>query len=311
MNRVRRLAHIELSRRSLWHFCKVMHPDFYRPDRWHLRQMCDTLQALYEGRLTKSNGMPYKKLMINLPPRHGKSFTLINFELWCLGQNQEHAIITISYNEILSARFSKAVRNSIETINIDRNRIGYNDIFPGVRVKHGDSAVHIWALSGRHMSFLGGSPGGTLTGIGCDIGVFDDLIKNAEEAVNETRLESHWKFYGDTFLDRLEGDPIQVIAFTRWSKRDVCGRLLVIEPDEWYVLAIPIEDGNGKMLCEEILSRVKFEEKKRIASPELLRAKYYQQPIDKIGQLYSGFKTYSGLPVDDRGRPGRPPPSWH
>ena len=72
----------ELARRNFWYYCQLLSPDFYTDDRIHLKVLCQTLQALYEGELKNEKGIPYKKLMINMPPQHGKSRTLINFCQW-------------------------------------------------------------------------------------------------------------------------------------------------------------------------------------------------------------------------------------
>lgn len=59
---------IRQARKSLWEFCKLLAPDFYVDGRTHLENLCDILQRLYEGRLLNSNGEPYKRLILNLPP---------------------------------------------------------------------------------------------------------------------------------------------------------------------------------------------------------------------------------------------------
>lgn len=286
---------IELAKRSLWKYEQYINSEFFKEDREYLKTLSDTLQQLYEGKLLKQSGEPYRKLMINLPPRHGKSYSLINFSQWCLGKNNSNKIITVSYNETLSSRFSKAVRNYIDLEKIDEHNRIFKDVFPATKVKRGDASYQLWSLEGQPISYLGSSPTGTLTGIGANIGIIDDLIKNKEEAFNDAVLEKHWDFYKDTFLSRLESNAIQIINFTRWSKKDLCGRLLDLEPDEWYILKMPVES-NGQMLCEEILSLDEFEKRKRITSKEIIQANYYQEPIDLIGVLYKSLKTYKELP---------------
>lgn len=84
-------------------YCKMMNPKFYRDDRPYQRDLCETLQAIFEGRLiNKDTGEPYKNLMINLPPRHGKSYTLTLFVQWCMGKKNDTRVISVSYNDILA-----------------------------------------------------------------------------------------------------------------------------------------------------------------------------------------------------------------
>lgn len=63
-----RESNIRKARENLWEFSKLLAPDFYKDGRDHLKNICDTLQKLYEGKLLKKNGEPYKRLMLNLPP---------------------------------------------------------------------------------------------------------------------------------------------------------------------------------------------------------------------------------------------------
>ena len=59
---------IRKARNNFWLFCNLLAPDFYKDNRVHLKELCDTLQKLYEGKLLKPNGEPYKRLILNLPP---------------------------------------------------------------------------------------------------------------------------------------------------------------------------------------------------------------------------------------------------
>ncbi len=121
-------------------------------------------------------------LVINEPPRHGKSRTASKFVEWLLGNDTRKKIMTGSYNETLSTTFSKSVRNTIQEIKADENRVVFSDVFPGVEIKSGDGAMNLWSLTGGYNNYLATSPTGTATGFGADIIIIDDLIKNAEEA---------------------------------------------------------------------------------------------------------------------------------
>ena len=110
-----RTLNIEKARRNFWFFYKLLAPDFYKEDRKHLTHLCNTLQDLYEGKLLQDNGEPYTRLMINMPPRLGKSRTLILFTQWALGVDQSNRIITCSYNDDLATTFSRYTRDGIMT----------------------------------------------------------------------------------------------------------------------------------------------------------------------------------------------------
>lgn len=291
-------AKLELARREFFYFCHLLAPDFYKKDRRYLKVLCDDMQDFYES--------DDQVAIYNLPPRHGKSRTAGLFAQWVFGKNQQEKIMTGSYNEILSSTFSKAVRNGIQEVKADPNRIVYSDIFPGVRIKHGDAAMNLWSLEGSHNNYLATSPTGTATGFGCSLMIIDDLIKNAEEAYNETVLEKHWTWFTNTMLSRLEEGGKIIIIMTRWATGDLAGRALEHFQEEGKQvrhLSMKALQDDGTMLCPEILSRESFETKVRAMNPDIAAANYQQEPIDIKGKLYSSFKTYTDIPRDGAGNP--------
>lgn len=286
-----------LSRTSFWEYCKTRAPDFYIDGRTHLESICETLQALYEGRLLNDEDVPYENMIMNIPPRHGKSRTLIHFCEWVLGDNQKNRIITASYNEDLATVFSRYTRDGISEEKVYPHEIVYSDIFPDVKVKRGDSSYRQWALEGQHFNYKGAGLGGSITGKGGNILIVDDPIKNAAEAQNENALDKQWQWFTDTFLSRQEQTDrsIKIVNMTRWSKKDICGRILEGKrAAEWYVLMMPAMDEEGNMLCSELLNRKNFDALSDFMDEAILNANYYQQPLDLKGRLYKAFKTYDG-----------------
>lgn len=286
-----------LSRQSFWEYCKTRAPDFYIDGRTHLEKICETLQSLYEGRLLNDDGVPYENMIMNIPPRHGKSRTLIHFCEWVLGDRQQNRIITASYNEDLATVFSRYTRDGISEEKVYPHEIVYSDIFPGVKVKKGDSSYRQWALEGQHFNYKGAGLGGSITGKGGNILIVDDPIKNAAEAQNENALDKQWQWFTDTFLSRQEQTDrsIKIVNMTRWSKKDICGRILDGKrASEWYVLMMPAMDDEGNMLCPELLNRKNFDALSDFMDEAILNANYYQQPLDLKGRLYKAFKTYDG-----------------
>ncbi len=306
------------ARDCFWEYCKLINPKFFKDSRPHLKNIADTLQALYEGRIIKfseldewkivsfediayavSKGLSFftcKKLMMNIPPRHAKSYTVTLFVQWMMGKDNENRVITVSYNETLSGRFSTGVRDGIDSTKIDASINIFSDVFPNTKIKAGDSSKQIWALDGQFFNYLGAGFGGTITGIGCRIGIIDDPIKNAEEANNDRVLENQWSWYTDTYLSRIEEGGIQIVIMTRWSTKDLCGRLQENEPDEWYVLCMKacLNEEAGLMLCPELLSFKSYTAKKRLTSPAIMEANFQQMPVDVKGRLYNDFQTYTG-----------------
>ena len=321
---------LRAGRKNFFNFCQILAPDFFTPTRWHLWLLCNTLQALYERHLTKKyfyalctmphipkwvaegidwdrlhDGKPYTKLMINVPPRAGKSRALTMFADWILGKSHENRIITVSYNTDLAANMSRYVRDGIAQQKNMPTDITFSDFFPDCKISKGNSGFMKWALEGQFFNYLGTGMEGTITGVGGSVLIIDDVIKNANEAYNERVLEDIWNWYTGTFMSRAEhgGDgAIEIINFTRWSTKDLCGRILespAMSPD-WANLIIPVEH-DGELYCEEILPRDAFERLREGMDTNIFEANYYQKPLDVEGRLFTEMKTYDVLPEGTEG----------
>ena len=283
-------AKIELAKREFFFYCNLKAPDFYKSDRKYLVELCNDLQWFYESD-------EYDVLIINEPPRHGKSRTAGLFVEWVLGNDQSQKIMTGSYNETLSTMFSKNVRNSIMEVKAEQYKPVYSDVFPNVRIKRGDGAMNLWSLEGGYNNYLATSPGGTATGFGASLLIMDDLIKSYEEACNEGLKEKHWEWFTNTMLSRLEEGGKIIIIMTRWASDDLAGRALEELPESGYKIKhinMKALQDDGTMLCEDVLSRKSYEAKKKVMGEDVVSANYQQEPIDLKGRLYTSFKTYDG-----------------
>jgi predicted phage terminase large subunit-like protein len=296
IEKIKQGAKIELARRDFFSYCNLMSPSFYKYDREYLINMCNELQDFYESK-------DEKIMIINLPPRHGKSYTATLFTQWILGKDPKIRIMTGSYNETLSKTFSKNVRNKIQEKKANKDIVVYSDIFPETVIKKNESSMNLWALEGSYSTYLATSPTGTATGFGCKIMLIDDLLKNDTEAFNENVLDGHWSWFTDTMLSRLEQGGKIIIIMTRWASKDLAGR--AIEEFASYkpkILTMKAKLDDGSMLCDEVLSLDDFKMKTNSMSEEIVQANYQQEPIDMKGRLYKSFNTYDTLPVDSTGK---------
>ena len=291
---------IENGKKSFRDYCNAMNPNFFMPHRQYQDEICYAMQAIFEKKLRNENGQPYTILIINLPPGFGKSYTAVLFATWAFGQSIKNQVITVSYNQTLSTRFAKSVRDSIE----DEEMKGYDDyfvvnsFFSVLKIKTGDGSMSIWSLAGAYMSYLATSFDGAITGMRGNIGIIDDPLKNAEEALNERVKEKHWDFYKNTFSSRMLDGAIQVIIQTRWATDDLAGILLKEFPERCYVLKMPALNENGKSLCEDLYSTNDLLNKKATLDEHIWLANYMQEPIDLKGALYGEFKTYYAVDIE-------------
>ena len=287
---------IERARENFFDYCCLMAPDFYSPDRVYLKTLCDTMQAFYENAYEDV-------LIINMPPRHGKSRTACLFTQWVFGKNSAEKVMTGSYNEMLSTTFSKNVRNSIQEIKLDPTKVIYSDVFPYTKIQAGDAAAQYWTIEGEYASYLATSPTGTATGFGCGLLIIDDIIKNAYEAFNENILENHWSWFTNTMLSRIEQGGKIIIIMTRWASKDLAGRAIDHYGDDARVINMQVVQEDGSMLCDAVMTKAGYIKKTSAMDPAIVAANYQQEPIDLKGTLYQSFKTYETVPVNSFGKP--------
>lgn len=289
-------AKMELARREFWEYCKFTSPDFYSEDRLFLKDLAERLQWFIEEASEQI-------MVVNMPPRHGKSRTATKLVQWLFGKHGSHIkVMTGSYNETLSGSFAKQVRDTIA----EKPTLGvtvYNDIFPDTKIKYGEATMAKWALEGSQVAnYLATSPTGTATGFGCNIMIIDDLIKNAEEAYNANRLQQLITWFTDTMLSRTENGFKLIIIMTRWASEDLAGYVLENYENVVHVKYKAVQE-DGTMLCPEILSKEDYELKTKNMNKDIVAANYQQEPIDIKGRLYTKFKTYTDIPRDDNGNP--------
>lgn len=257
----------ELARRNFFDFCQYLEPSFYKSEYPHLKDLCETLEKFYYNKLLDPKGKPYHKLMIRMPPQHGKSRTLVNFTKWVLGKNNEERIITASHSDSQASDFSRYTRDGISEVKNLGDQPVYSDIFPETKIKQGNSSFQKWALHGQHFNYLGVGVGGGVTGKGATIRIMDDLIKDAEVALSENALSKIWVWLSGTFSSRnaaVGGDVKEIFCATIWGEQDPQMILEQTEPGEWYILAMPIYDAEtDQMLCPDIMSKEQYLKLKR------------------------------------------------
>lgn len=287
---VKRAAGIELARRSFWDFEQLLYPDLFTDDRKLLKDMADTLQWFMD-----ESDKHY--LVMSVPPGHYKSFTGKNFGMFLMGRDPATRIIGVANSGDLASMFSTQIRDTILGLNVGKGGISYPEIFPGTRVKYGFATKSKWELEGSaEPSYRSVSPGSSVTGSRADVFLIDDIIKNYLQSLNAQALKEHFEFYKNTLFSRTDGDDYKfIIIMQRWATNDLAGEIIKLYGDDVVQINHAIEK-DGEMLEPTIMSRQKFEEAKKTLDPNVLKANYYQQPVDIVGRLYKGFDEWTTLP---------------
>lgn len=259
---------------------------------WHHRLLMEKLQLFAEGKI--------KKLLVFMPPQHGKSeLTSRRLPAYILGIKPDTKIIGCSYSASLAASFNRDVQRIID----DQ---AYKDIFPNTTLNSSNvksSAkgsylrnADIFEVVGHRGFYKSVGVGGSLTGTPADIGIIDDPVKDAVEAESATYRARAWDWFTQVFLTRLHNDSQIIVTQTRWNLDDLSGKILKVmnERNDWVVLSLPaIKEGvthpedkrkEGEALWAEKHSLERLLEIKH-ASPRGFHALYQQDPRPFEGGL--------------------------
>jgi predicted phage terminase large subunit-like protein len=183
------------ARRSLIDFAQYTFPQ-YAPAEHH-RLIAEKLEAIERGEI--------QRLMIFMPPRHGKSeLATKRFPAWFLGRNPDRQVIQASYNSDLAKDFGRQVRNIFQ----ERR---FQNVFQGVELAQDSKAADRWNTS-KNGAYVAAGVGTAVTGRGADILIIDDPLKDREEAESETRRETVWNWYTSTAYTRLQGMRAEILV---------------------------------------------------------------------------------------------------
>lgn len=256
-------AYASSARDKLLPFCICVDRNFEAPQ--HLQLLIKKLMAIENGTL--------KRLMVFMPPRHGKSMLCSQlFPAWYIGRNPDRQIITATYGHSLASKFGRDVRNLV-------NDQKYQAIFPNVQLSE-DSKAKDRFNTNHNGVYLATGVGGAATGYGADLLLIDDPVKDRQSALSDTMSENTWDWYKSVAHTRLMPNGAIIMIMTRWSDNDLAGRILAIEPDQWDVVSLPAIEDNKALWPEKYTLEDLLSIKKSIGSIEF-SCLYQQQPINE------------------------------
>lgn len=240
----------------------------------HLRLICERLEKVTRG--------DTKRLMIFMPPRHGKSELLLRYAAWRLESDPTLPVIVASYGSLLAERLSRRCRRICEARKVPLREDAY-------------SAADWETVGGGGVRAVGVGAG--ITGVGGKLIVIDDPVKSREEAESETFRERAFDWYTNDLLTRLEPGGATVLIMTRWHHDDLAGRLLAEQEaggEQWDVLSLPAlaEEGEdplgrrpGEALCPERYDAAALAARRQAMGSRSFQALYQQHPTDLAGEL--------------------------
>lgn len=282
------------ARGSLLEFIVYMNPDYILSD--FSRQVC---AALDEFIVEMMDGLR-PILIIGAPPQHGKSEIVSRYlPAYFFGKYLDNRLAALSYAKDLASDMNRDVQRIMMSEE-------YKILFPEsclnskrvvtveVEAKRNSETFEI---VGHRGSYVSQGVGGPLTGKRVDLGIIDDPIKNAQEALSETVKRGIWNWYISTFLTRLSKDSGQIIMATRWATDDLSGEVIKKFPRA-RVLSFKAIDDNGKALVPELHPVDKLLEMKSTMSEYFWSAMYQQEPIILGGNIFKSehWRYYTALP---------------
>jgi len=252
-------------------------------DAPHHRLIARHLEAVERGEITR--------LMITMPPRHGKSMLASEFfPAWYIGRNPDHYVVTATYAQELADDFGRKVKNQIEDP-------AFQAIFPGVGLADDSKSAKRFHIEGslggyehattQRGAFYAVGVGGPLTGRGAHLLLIDDPVKNREEAESEVIRKKTKDWYTSTAYTRLMPGGRIVVIQTRWHEDDLSGWLLAEHQHEgWTVLNLPAINDNGEALWPEQYPVEALEQIQRAIGPRDWSALYQQRPTPETGDYF-------------------------
>ena len=289
-----RAAEAELARRCYYEFVLQTKSDYI--GGWFLRKVADALQRFYHE--VEAGKRP--RMMIFAPPRSGKSELFSRrFPAWALGKNPDMQFISCSYADDLAGRTNRDVQRIIDTPK-------YMSIFPGTRLNVRNVSTYsqgaylrnsdLFEIPGHTGSYRSAGIGGGITGMGADIAVIDDPVKDKAQAGSKTWRDAIWDWYRSVLYSRLSPKGGVLLGMTRWHEDDLAGRLLdaaMAGADKWEVLKFPAtaeEDEEhrkaGEPLHPERFSAEQLAEIKRVQGSDSWAALYQQRPAPVGGGIF-------------------------
>ncbi|MHB1798199.1 MAG: phage terminase large subunit [Vulcanimicrobiaceae bacterium] len=277
-------AQAELARRSLLDFAALLYPGWQNAA--HLDRIASLLEAVERGDL--------RRLMVNLPPRHGKSVLVAQiFPAWYLGRNPRGNVIEATHGAELAERNSRGARALIQ-----------DERWPfASRLSLDSTSAARWnLLEGGGMYACGVDS--SITGRGADVLILDDL---QHDSGTEGEREAAWRWYCEIAVPRLEPGASIIAIGTRFAEDDLFGRLLDgPDADEWSVLRLPAfaEDDDplgrapGDALWPERISATELEARKRSMGSRWFACQFQQNPLPSEGNIVkaSWLQSYEKAP---------------
>lgn len=233
------------------------------------------------GQLERVERGEVDRLMLLVPPRHGKSeLASKRLPAWFLGRKPEKQFLSVSATAELAADFGREVRNIIGSRE-------YRAVF-STTLAEDSQAKGKWHTSAGGIYYSVGI-GGSVLGRGGDVVLIDDPFGSMQEAQSELARKNVWDWYTGTAYNRLMPGGAIVVINHRMHEDDLCGRLLAQQAaggDRWEIVELPALSESGAALWPEAYPEKSLERIRLNTQAKYWSALYQQKPAPEEGDYF-------------------------
>jgi hypothetical protein len=241
------------------------------------------------------------RLMLLMPPRHGKSeLASKSMPAWSIGRKPWRQFISASASVELARDWGREVRNIVMS---DAYQAVYS-----TRLQEDSKAAGKWNTQEGGCYYAVGV-GGSPLGRGADIFLIDDPFGSMEDARSPVIREKVWNWYTGTVYNRLQSDGAVIVINQRMHEDDLSGRLIEqmkAGKDAWTIVELPAiaidhdRDGHkiidpigrkaGEALWPEEYDLKRLDRRRDNTLARYFSAMYQQQPVPDEGELFAADK---------------------
>jgi hypothetical protein len=277
------------ARENFWDYRILMNPRFNLRDQWFPRAMARELRKFWDD--FQAGKRPV--LLLESPPQHGKSLSVIDFIAWAVGHDPQLRVIYSSFSDRLSIRANLRMQRALD------NPI-YQALFPDTQIAQKGGAntgllrnYDILEFLNAEGYFRNSTVLGSITGEALDLGVIDDPIKGRAEANSLNTRDKVWMWWTDDVFSRFSEKAALLLIMTRWHVDDPAGRLIEQFGDRVTVARYPAiaeKDGFYRKAGEPLFPALKslefLEQRRSIMTRGSWEALYQQSPIVVGGGIF-------------------------
>jgi len=228
---------------------------------------------------------PRRRLLVSMPPQHGKSRTTsVLTPAWFLGNNPHAGVLLASYAAKLAKSWGRQARSILDATGRDTY---------GVSIDADAASAGEWRIAGHEGGMVSAGIAGDFRGRPGDLVIVDDPIKDSKQALSPGYLDMLWDWFTSVVEGRLSKGATVIVTATRLHERDLTGRIKAEFGDEWDEIILPaiakkddaLGRAEGEALWPERFPADFLAKRRRRVGSYWWAAEYQQEPVPSGGMI--------------------------